>query len=174
MSKNTSEYNREYYLKHKEKLQSKKARRYKEDPEYRKQLLKRARFGGRERNYTRPLLTNEGVFKGTEAYSLIEIAIDTGVNISTLRDWVNKGTIPKMQGTVGLGNYHHKLNWVQAYILTICIKAYMRGSLVSKRRMGDVLALLWDLEPSDIDKTNLDLEEIINEKIESISDKCSR
>jgi hypothetical protein len=98
----TRQYQREHYLKNREKISEAKKDRYKADPSYRKSAQKRAleryhatREGKQrgKRGYNHPKVANVG---GADVivHSVKAFADKVGRNVQTIRSWEEKKVIP--------------------------------------------------------------------------------
>lgn len=105
-----AEYQKSYYLQHREKLLKKKADRYRKNPEYREAAIlrsaerkKRLRLegasdtGGRKKGPTKPKIFNVPMGKvslTTTMMSAGQVAQKLGRKTQTIRLWEKKGILP--------------------------------------------------------------------------------
>lgn len=89
-------YNREYYLKHKDKLNARKKERYENDPEYRDGILRRsqARQDAVRAGMSKHLSFTVKHIDGQPFYSLSYVKAVINRSADWIREWEARGFIP--------------------------------------------------------------------------------
>jgi hypothetical protein len=167
-------YNSEYYRKNKDRINADKKRRYREDPEYRRQMIERARKQTKrntqkradEKQKNKPV-TYKVRISGKDFSILMfgsrHIADALGYSLRTLHNWESMGILPKALYRNNVGKFGDRLYPEFQYLKIIeaygeVVKKY--GRSFARRRIGQTdfgerLAQLWLKYPKGIDLGNL-------------------